>query len=279
MIGDNAVLPTVCAIAWMADAAESSYSGYHYQGLEKYKLFKGVVFDGSEASDYQIDLNIVETADMTSDELRLDAKISSINTNGKPVFHYGSELILKKHPLANDLSEGQLSAAVLKRTVTDTTEDAQQLYANGTLFHGESLQGIIDVISCDQHGLLLACQVPAIAADKQGDYPLENQNIFANDLVYQAMLVWVRKQLAMGSLPSSTERWTTYRQVKTGELFYLQLTVIEQNSTKLIADISLISSDNKIIAEINSAEVTVSESLNDLFNHSANLETAKISGL
>ena len=46
MIGDNAVLPTVCAMAWMADAAESIYNDYHYQGLEKYKLFKGVVFDG-----------------------------------------------------------------------------------------------------------------------------------------------------------------------------------------------------------------------------------------
>lgn len=278
MIGDNAVLPTVCAIAWMADAAESIFSGYQFHGLENYKLFKGVVFDGAEATDYQIDVKVVEQkVSDSSPYLKLDSKISSLNAKGKPVFHYGSELLLK--PTSKNLPLADVKLANTKSINGKAADEARQLYTNGTLFHGESLQGIQEIITCDVKGLLLSCQVPEVAMNKQGDFPLHRHNIFANDLVYQAMLVWVRKQLSMGSLPSSTKSWTSYQQVKPNEMFYLQLKVVEQASTKLIADISLISEDKKLLAEIKSAEVTVSENLNDLFKpRSASLQE-KISGL
>jgi len=59
--------------------------------------------------------------------------------------------------------------------------------------------------------------------------------------------------------------------------------VVEQTGSKLIADISLISTDNELLAEIKSAEVTVSENLNQLFavstENSTNVEAASISGL
>ena len=277
MIGDNEVLPTVCAMAWMADAAESAFGGYHYVGLENYKLFKGIVFDGSEASDYQIDLAVLEEPKGSPDQLYVDSKISSLNANGKAIFHYGAKILLNSSSSKQLLPKANLSEDLSNHT--EITEAARQIYSNGTLFHGESLQGIRDIIHCDDKGLLLACKVPAVAQSKQGDFPILSQNIFANDLVYQAMLVWVRKQLSLGSLPSSTKQWITYAQVKAEQLFYLQLTVKEQNNTKLIADISLISTENELLAEIKSAEVTVSESLNDLFKPSSNLDTAKISGL
>ena len=287
MIGDNAVLPTVCAMAWMTDAAESIFSGYKFHSLEKYKLFKGVVFDGTEATDYQIDVKVIEqhlndNVNESSPYLKLDAKISSLNARGKAVFHYGGELLLKPTSQKVSLADVELAttqSAQNQSNAKAAEEEAHQLYTNGTLFHGESLQGIQEILHCDEKGLLLKCQVPEIAMNKQGDFPLELHNVFANDLVYQAMLVWVRKQLSMGSLPSLTKSWTSYQQVKANELFYLQLKVVEHSSTKFVADISLISEDKKLLAEIKSAEVTVSENLNDLFKPSSENRQEKISGL
>ena len=69
----------------------------------------------------------------------------------------------------------------------------------------------------------------------------------------------------MGSLPSATQSWMVYRNVPVDKAFYLQLQVVEHRGAKLIADIALISDDASYYAEINSAEVTASESLNDLF--------------
>jgi len=258
-IGGDKVLPTVCAIAWMSDAATASFAGYHYQSLSDYKLFKGVVFDGNEASDYQIDLSAQVIND--GDALLVDTKVSSVNHLGKTVFHYGAKLTLSR----------KLAKSPTVSLVVPTSDDnAEELYTNGTLFHGESLQGINQVLECNEQGLLLACQIPAIALAKQGEFSIANSNFFANDLVYQAMLVWVKKQLGLGSLPSSTQSWTVYREVALNEAFYIALEVVQASGAgskrgKLIADIKLISESNEVIAEIKSAKVTASANLNDLF--------------
>ncbi|SFD32776.1 type I polyketide synthase [Pseudoalteromonas denitrificans] len=267
VIGGNQVLPTVCAIAWMSEAAISLYTGYHYQGLENYKLFKGLVFDGTQADEVNIDFKVLA---QSADTLKLDAKISSTvsngSSNGKTVFHYGAELTLVRS--RNETPVSALELPVLK---SDISDEATALYLNGTLFHGESLQGITDVISCDDSSLLLGCSVPSIAQSKQGEFLLPVQpgstshNIFANDLVYQAMLVWVRKQLGMGSLPSKTLAWQVNREVMLGEAFYIDLKVVEQTASKLVADIALISEQKQILAQVKSAEVTISENLNNLF--------------
>ncbi len=262
-IGDDQVFPTVCAIAWMRDASEKAYQGYHYQGLENYKLFKGIIFDGNEASEYQIELN----ADVVDegDRLVVETKISSINAQGKVVFHYGAQLTLVNQRKASPKAD---------LAIPTSAENAKALYSNGTLFHGPSLQGISEILECNEQGLLLRCQVPAVAVEKQGDFPLSNSgnqsNIFANDLAYQAMLVWVKKELGLGSLPSSTQGWTVYREVTLNECFYLQLTVVKSSGKgkqrgALTADMQLISENNEVLSEITAAKVTASANLNDLF--------------
>ena len=262
-------------MACMADAAEAVYRGYHYQGFENYKLFKGVVFDGSEATDYQIDLKLLGQKELSDDgqALRVAAKVSSLNAKGKPVFHYGAELLLSTKPLSTKSVDDNLPD--LSKGTADATAEAQALYNDGTLFHGESLQGIADVMRCDQQGLLLHCQVPQIAVEKRGESPLK---IFSDDLVYQAMLVWVRRQMGMGSLPSATQAWTVYGQPQIGESFYLSLAVVKETANTLIADIRLISADKQLLAEIKSAEVTASESLNSLFLKGKELKGKELKG-
>ena len=262
-IGDDKVFPTVCAIAWMRDASEKAYQGYHYQGLENYKLFKGIIFDGNEASEYQVEMNATAVDD--GESLVVDTKISSINAQGKIVFHYGAQLTLARQ---------LLTSPKVHLAIPTSPESAEALYTNGTLFHGPSLQGISEILECNEQGLLLRCQVPVIATEKQGDFPLSNSgnqsNIFANDIAYQAMLVWAKKELGLGSLPSSTQSWTVYREVILDECFYLQLTVVKSSGKgkqrgALTADIQLISDNNEVLSEIKSAKVTASANLNDLF--------------
>ena len=260
----NQVLPTVCAIAWMSDATTAVYSDYQYLGFEDYQLFKGVIFDGSEACDYSIDLAPAEQSDEQG-IVRVKVTIASVNNAGKPVFHYGATLLIAK----SGMTPFKLTKSL--PTITgQVTADAAALYDNGTLFHGASLQGISEIVSCDEQGLLLACQVPEIATVKQGDFPLGQNNIFANDLVYQAMLVWVRKQYGIGSLPTSTAAWTVYREVAADEVFYLELNVVEHNldqrrGSKAACDIKFIAQDMSLIAEVKSAQVRASKSLNAMF--------------
>jgi len=82
-IGENQVLPTVCAIAWMVDATLSTYIGYVYTGLQNYKLLKGVIFDGSQPQQVAIDLNLL---DQSGAEISVEVKISSQNRAGKTIY-------------------------------------------------------------------------------------------------------------------------------------------------------------------------------------------------
>jgi len=275
MIKGNQVLPTVCAIAWMSDAAQATYSNrdcaLKYVGFEDYKLFKGVVFDGNEAADYQIQLSPVIAVSEQETVVRIAAKIFSLKSNGKPVFHYAATILLAPQPLeAVKVNLPSLSADIERGVVNESAADeAKALYSNGTLFHGDSLQGIKQILRCDEQGLLLSCQIADVAAAKQGAFPLAANNIFANDLVYQAMLVWVRKQFNLGSLPSVTAAWTVYREVAIDELFYLQLNVVEHDllgsrGSKACCDIQLIGADGELLAEVKSAQVSVSDILNDM---------------
>jgi polyketide-type polyunsaturated fatty acid synthase PfaA len=317
VIGNEQVFPTVCAIAWMSDAAQSVYPGYVYQGINDYKLFKGVTFDEvtlakKESKDFFIDMKIDRSVDIDPEEmdaqeidggdtLLIDCKISSVNDTGKTVFHFRGQVILvskvtqsfikvesKVASLAALSVVNELADKLTNKLTSKAANEAKALYQNGTLFHGESLQGITHVIECDEQGLLLACKVPEVAQQKQGDFAISDSpsgsllgpllgkthNIFANDLAYQAMLVWVKRELSLGSLPSSTQAWNVYGQVELNKVFYIQLNVVKSSGQgisqgnkrgKLIADINFISEDGLLLAEIKSAKVTASDSLNDMF--------------
>jgi polyketide-type polyunsaturated fatty acid synthase PfaA len=273
-IGDDKVLPTVCAIAWMSEAATAAYTGFSYQGLANYKLFKGIVFDGHEASEYTIEM----VAQIVGESLVVDTKISSTNEQGKPVFHYGAQLTLVAKSQREEAPTVELLLPkALPEIISANSEGADVLYTDGTLFHGESLQSIKAMLECNEQGLLLHCQVPDVASIKQGEFPIsplnsanEQSNIFANDIAYQAMLVWAKKQLGLGSLPSSTQSWTVYRDVSLGENFYLKLTVVKSSGQgkqrgSLTADIEMIDENHQLLSEIKSAKVTASANLNDLF--------------
>jgi hypothetical protein len=99
------------------------------------------------------------------------------------------------------------------------------------------------------------------------EFPASVRNVWANDLVYQAMLVWVREQLGSWSLPSSTGTWSVFREVLPGESFYLRLTVKKAEKTKMVADISLIDEHSQVLTEVHDAMVTISDSLKDAFAH------------
>ncbi|AGH81296.1 polyunsaturated fatty acid synthase PfaA [Psychromonas sp. CNPT3] len=253
-IAQNAVLPTVCAIAWMQEAVLSMHADYQYAGLQDYKLFKGIIFDGSQKEQYGIEC---KTLKAEQDELLVSVRISSKNEAGLSVAHYGATLHLTKNKKEQPVYSQDLPAL---------TAQTHTLYDDGTLFHGPSLQGIKGVLACDEKGLLLSCLVASSVRQVQGDFDVEKSNIFANDLVYQALLVWVRKELGLGSLPTATQHWQVYAPAPLDTPFYLLLSVQENKRNKKIsADVLLMDAQKQVFASLKGVQVTANKSLNDLF--------------
>jgi len=238
------VLPTVCAIAWMVEACRKTYPDHVYLGFENYQLLKGVVFDASIAEQLDIDLKlIVESAD----QLQIEVKISSVNRAGQTVFNYEASLLMAKNKTAQSVFNGTLAL--------ESSDHC--LYEDGTLFHGDSLQGIIALNECDQDGLLLTCQIDPGVTAMQGEFDVQVNNVFANDLVYQALIVWGAKQQGLSNLPTATLSWQVWHEAPVGEPFYLKMTVTENRNNKLCADVLLIDKDMQILAKISGVQAIV----------------------
>ena len=296
VIGDDAVLPTVCALTWIKQAASLACPELTISAIEDYKLFKGVVFEASNEPS-SVTANFVVTAELLTSELlasqqltseqlvdeqhlattlaqsaqvRLAVKIASLGSNSannkqRMQFHYGATVVM---------TEKALVAASLSQRINEVLQTAQSsntaindlaIYQDGTLFHGASFQGIEAVLVNTQTSLVLQCRAPHVDSQHCGDFAISHDNIFANDLVYQSMLVWTKLNYQQGSLPSSTGKWISYRNIKAGENFRLVVDVIKHSARQLVADIYLVDDNQSVIAQVEQAKVTLGKNLTELF--------------
>ncbi|MGP1718928.1 SDR family NAD(P)-dependent oxidoreductase [Shewanella frigidimarina] len=270
-IAGNPVLPTVCAMQWMRDAAETLC--HVPVSIAEYKLLKGVIFDTNEPHLLQLEL--------TQTNAGISALISSRLLNDpsaamKP--QYQAQLVINKAILAADVAKPSVGDSILAQWANmSPLYSGTELYQNGTLFHGPRLQSIAQVLAFDDDQLLCQVQLPSInASDCQGFIPssaLGGSQIFAEDLLLQAMLVWARLKYDAASLPSTTGECVTAWPFANGDKGYIQLDVVKHSGRMLVANVSLYHQDGRLSCQMLNAKVTISKSLNGAFiSHQASAE-------
>ena len=164
--------------------------------LKNYKVLKGIVFDDSLAKEHILELT--ETEKTPEGKVKFSAKIFSHHKNGKPLFHYSLNVVLLKNmpdaPLhtlpinINDLAAG--------------SDKRQYPYHDGTLFHGPAFQGVKRVLDISEGRIILECNLPEIAPDQQGQFPLQTSNPFIYDAIVQSLLIWTQMYYKAPCLPS-----------------------------------------------------------------------------
>nr|WP_246033133.1 KR domain-containing protein [Shewanella canadensis] len=256
-ISGNPVLPTVCAIQWMREAA-SEMLGTQVKVLD-YKLLKGIIFDSCDVQEMTLELK-------PSGNDQMNALISS---QGRPQY---------KATLAS--AKGDVDAASKSFTeLGDAVTTAAELYSNGTLFHGPRLQGIQQVFKFDDAGLLASCQLPQVSDSDCGQF-VATQHIggsqpFAEDLLLQAMLVWARLKYGAASLPSTIGEFISNKPLAFGDKAVLELEVVKTSARSLEANVALYHENGELSAMMKGAKVTISKNLNSAFlNESAKGEQA-----
>lgn len=256
MIGGQAVLPTVCALAWMGNTVEQLYPGYTFFRAENYRVLKGIVFDETLAPAYTVEVKDVDKS--FKGQIVVDVMISSKTPEGKPRYHYNVRLHLcDRVPEIPRYRDADLREV--------NPQPGPPLYTNGTLFHGPSFQGVQRVLNASPERLTLACVMPEVSEAAQGQFPVQSFNPFLADVQYQSMVIWARLFYGAGSLPLRAQSGEHYHTPAAGESFYVSLEVQNHSDTNLVADIIAHDADGQIYSRVNGAEVTISEALNRLF--------------
>jgi len=255
VIGGQAVLPTVCAVAWMVNACEQLYPGYTFFSADEYKALKGIVFDKTLVDAYTLELK--ETV-KTHDELIFEGLIRSQTPEGKLRYHYSARITLLRQ-----LPE----APVFTAFDLNETESipGERLYTEKTLFHGPAFRGVERVLNIGSGGLTMRCLLPEVGLETQGQFPVQTFNPYLTDVQLQSLLIWAARFKQSPGLPLRIQRGEQFRPARFGEPVYATLTVQSSSDTSLVADVTVHDAHGVVYSRVTGAEITLSPRLNQLF--------------
>ncbi|MBO2566117.1 type I polyketide synthase [Shewanella algae] len=245
-IGGNPVWPTVCALQWMLQSAQSLFGG-DWRAVD-YKLLKGVVFDSDEK---RLQLSLMLGTD---GELQ-----ASISCDERPQYQATllpliQQPLMPQHasqPLAHvsmtEIGEGELQV-----------RQGSEFYHSGALFHGPQLQAITEVLQFDDQGLSCRYRLPDAASS-------EDRALIQQDALLQAMLIWARLKYDAASLPSSLAALWQNALLPENDTGLIRLQVTKHSSRQLSADLALFNAEGQLQTGLGNAKVTISKGLNAAF--------------
>lgn len=255
VIQGNAVLPVVNAVGWMTNTCEQVFPDFQVHIVKDAKLFKGLVFDGSEPKDFVVELKEVQK---DADTIVLETTVLSQAPTAKlPTYHYKANvtLVAKKNKLEAPTFQHQVSN-------TYTPTDGAVLYKDGSLFHDTYFQGIEQVLDWNDQQIVLKCKAPEVPVADQGQFPVITVNTFFADIQYQGMVIWVQRyNNGAKSLPLSTESGTIYKPVPFGQELFVHIEIVESTEFKMVANCTVYDESGTVYMFTKNAAVTVSKEL------------------
>jgi NAD(P)-dependent dehydrogenase (short-subunit alcohol dehydrogenase family) len=256
VIGGYAVLPTVCAVAWVTNACEQLYPGFTFYCVNDYRALKGIVFDDSLADWYLLSLE--ETEKSAEDGITLDAMISSETPDGRPRFHYKMQVTIRR-----DIPQAPIYPDIELDESLDIA--GEKLYRDNILFHGPRFRGINRVLNLADDKLTMECNIPNVSLADQGQFQVQTFNPFVTDVQLQSLLIWAKHTYGYGGLPLRIARGIQYREIPEDILTIASLKVTKASKRSLVADVTVHDRDGVVYSKVTGAEITLSERLNVLF--------------
>ncbi len=253
IIQGKAVLPVVNAIGWMAQTCERMYPDFSVFKIENTKLFKGIIFDGSQKEEYIIELKeLVKSAE----QIVFETTVLSEGTK-LPTYYYKAKVTLMNK---NSFPEAPEFSPQISENYRST--EGEILYNDGSLFHDKYFQGIQKIIDCNENQIILSCKAPEVPLSEQGQFAIQSVNTFFADIQYQGMVVWVQKYMdgAM-SLPLQTDSAIIYKGIPFGKELQVNVSIREASEFQMIADCTVYDLDGTVYMQTNGATVTVSKQL------------------
>ncbi|WP_368873449.1 SDR family NAD(P)-dependent oxidoreductase [Shewanella algae] len=250
-IGGNPVWPTVCALQWMLQSAQSLFGG-DWRAVD-YKLLKGVVFDTDEKR-LQLSLTLG-----TDGELQ-----ASISCDERPQYQATLLPLIQQPLIQQPLIQQHASQPLAHVSMTEIGEgefqvlQGSEFYHSGALFHGPQLQAITEVLQFDDQGLSCRYRLPDAASS-------EDRALIQQDALLQAMLIWARLKYDAASLPSSLAALWQNALLPENDTGLIRLQVTKHSSRQLSADLALFNAEGQLQTGLENAKVTISKGLNAAF--------------
>ena len=258
VIGHQPVLPAMCGLGWIANLGEQRYPGYRFSEVQDFKVLKGIVFDESMASSYRLDLTENQS---TKDTITLEAVVWSESPRKMPRYHYRSHLCLLKDP--DTQPSGSLFVTTAVRSYSPTA--VSSLYQDGTLFHQPVFQSIRGISELDERKLRCQCYLPRLDSWQQGQFQVQSFNPYTADAFFQGLLVWVRKQRGLASLPAQLKSLKQFKPLLFDQIFELSLEILTEDNSTVTANATACDDAGDVCLQVEEMQVVKSPRLKERF--------------
>ena len=267
-IGPNRVLPATCAASWIADTCEKLFPSYHFFELRNYRVMKGLVFEDSQSSEYEVKVDVVQVDE--NDTLELNVLVISDN-EGREITHYCAGIIMKQN-----IPTTPIHAELAAKASLPVMKDGAFFYKEKVLFHGPAFRGLQSILRVTEDELTTICHLADVPVNVQGQFPAEVTNPYANDVVLQGILAWSYHNHEKVCLPAGIERIIQYIPLPFDRDIFVDVKITSQTRTRARADAVIFDENGRVYMEAEGIEGTMSKALRALFKTArTSLDTAE----
>lgn len=252
VMNGQAVLPVAIIIEWFAHGALHSNPGMQFQGFDDCRVLKGVTLTADQTMTLQI---------FAGDTIHNgDVSLVPVELRSEEMLHASAIMILSDSFETNVLPQ-------LNVTKEKYSKEQGGYYQNGQLFHGEDLQGILEVTHCSTEGIVADVNV-APQPSAWMKQPIRSSWLtdpLVIDSAFQMMILWSFEEQGIGSLPTAVASYRQYRgRYPKGETKVV-IEVNEHTDHRATAGIEFLDKEGNLIALIDGYECVRDSSLEAAF--------------
>ncbi len=266
VIGGKAVLPLAMMLEWMAHGAAHLSPGMALSGFENVKVMKGVRLSSHELAHLKVQLEPLAEADSprhTSGWVQpWQARLTS-ETAGRTLLHATADVIMTGQTIDQTpvTTTNELRGDSFDRSILPA--DLYQVW----LFHGPLMQGIEQVLACNERQLSVISRVaeaPRLWMHKPHRHSWLIDPLVL-DVIFQMAIVWAWQQRGMPSLPTGIRRIELLQRKWPAEGVIITCRIQRMTAHVVSMDVEILNRQGQILARLEGVDSLMDASLKPAF--------------
>jgi hypothetical protein len=256
VMNGRAVLPMAMMMEWGAQGAIARNPGMRLQGLEDFRLFKGLMLSNGETHELRVSAS---KATKNGQHFESVIELSGIDSSGREQLHARARVLL------GDTAASARAASPLPEIGPFPIETGR-IY-DDVLFHGPDLQSIVTVDGSAADAILAFARTSPSPSSWMTQ-PLRNSWLtdpLAVDSAFQLLILWSAAHRAARSLPVSVESFRQFR-AWPDEGVRIAVRIRKAGDRSALSDIEFVDrQSDRLVAVIEGYECVLDPSLESAF--------------
>uniref|UniRef100_UPI002AD47A76 SDR family NAD(P)-dependent oxidoreductase n=1 Tax=Frankia sp. Cas4 TaxID=3073927 RepID=UPI002AD47A76 len=239
------VLPATFGLGWLVNVLERAHPGLRVVEVRGFEVHKGIVFDGTQGREYQVEVPLAETVD---GRLVVRASVRGVAATGRPVSHYVGTFVLAEQ--VDPAPPGVAGAGgTIVHEPQSGPEDGLAIYTEGILFHGPSLQGIRRIRQRRDDRVVLECRL-ADQVVAGGAFAGALHSPVLADVLLHGPSVLGRWLTGQACLPLAVGRFEYFAQLPDGDRFIVVLDDIRSTASSLTVTVTACDPEGRVLQRL-----------------------------